>query len=332
MLLAIFGAGASKDSVPPPELNGLPAEWRPPVTDELFGPRDSFRSIAFRWPDATRLVQRLRRLSPGVTVEQRLEELYDNADADEELDREVTALRFYMQEVLWRCSDEWSSAARGISNYGELVARAGEWRRRGAFEGTAFVTFNYDTLLDAVVLPRQLRTLDDYTSNPMATLFKVHGSVNWGRRLASKTRYGGDTRSATIAEWRQWSLSDSWEIIPSLDNSIDLWPLMPQLAIPMQTKIEFVCPMSMLNKLREALPKTSRVLIVGWKAGDLPFVNLLAEHVRPRTRVHVVSGGDPGSIARRLRGNGLDGDFRVFPGGFTKYLEDPTAFDRLAQA
>ena len=330
MFLAIFGAGASRDAVPPPELEALPSEWRPPLTNELFTGRNNFRAIASQWDDAVRLIQRMRRLPTGVSVEERLEQLYERAEGDEELDRELMALRMYLQEVLWTCGAAWQEAAHGISNYGDVVTRVGEWRRRGAFESALYLTFNYDTLLDSAVIGRRISSIDQYWTNPVAPLVKIHGSVNWGRRMTSHTRYGGDTRAVTITDWRRWQLSDDWEIIKSLENSADMWPVMPQLAVPMQSKAEFICPPKLIETLTTGLPKASRVLIVGWGAVDEPFVRLMAQKIAPGTPFHVVSERSPATIVDRLQTGGVRGRFTAVPGGFTKYLDEPEHLDALA--
>ncbi len=86
MLLTIFGAGASYDSVDLDFVPGLRREvdlgvrFRPPLANQLFDERPEFVAAMNRYPEMSTLVPRLRRASEaasGKTVEAVLRDIQD---------------------------------------------------------------------------------------------------------------------------------------------------------------------------------------------------------------------------------------------------------------
>jgi integrase-like protein len=79
MLLVIFGARASFDSVPhrPPSVSQSWDDARPPLANQLFQDRELFVDAMKRFPQCMALVPPLRK--PGVDVEQELATLQEQA-------------------------------------------------------------------------------------------------------------------------------------------------------------------------------------------------------------------------------------------------------------
>ena len=107
MLLVIFGAGASYDSVSQSILARISEpdrqEWQPPLAADLFRDRSVFEEVLSRLPQCAALVSDLqRKVAAGASLEQELG-IWVAREATEypPRHRELMALRFYLQETLW---------------------------------------------------------------------------------------------------------------------------------------------------------------------------------------------------------------------------------------
>lgn len=175
-MLALFGAGASYDSIDVDSALSATRtdlrEWRPPTVNELFQPRDTFGSIMERsWfkPAIPLVVDLRRRLTArGTSLEHELDLIQGQADdGDEPAARGLMALRFYLLELLTHSSREWPRSGFGTTNYHWLVDRLDRWARLSG-EPVLYVTFNYDALLEraiADVHDWSFTSLDRYTSH-----------------------------------------------------------------------------------------------------------------------------------------------------------------------
>src|SRR5438270_4277647 len=83
MLMVVFGAGASYDSVPSKRpvdsLSITEAQFRPPLANQLFEPRPWFVEIMKRFPDCQAVIPYLEGRIGG-SVEQELERLQSEAE------------------------------------------------------------------------------------------------------------------------------------------------------------------------------------------------------------------------------------------------------------
>lgn len=309
MLTVIFGAGASYDSdpnrePPPPGSASRHPDHaknmlaRPPLANELFADRPVFRSALSRFPQCQPLVPRLRHLG-SESLEQLLARLQAEATnrPDPERAKQLAAVRFYLQTVVYTSTNEWAGLC-DCTNYLTLLDDI----RHQSNGRTNLVTFNYDCLLDdavsrvAGVTPA---SLDDYLSLGQFSLFKVHGSVNWGRVVAS----GHNTASVNTAEhitallienaW-QINVSDEYRIVkagpPTVRHGDVI--LRPAIAVPVAGKQSFECPPRHIEVLKERLAETTRLLIIGWRGQDEHFVQLLNDHLADRCEVQVVCGSE----------------------------------------
>src|SRR6266480_2715480 len=120
MLMVVFGAGASFDSVhfrPVTEFTTYSYPWRPPLANQLFDDRSYFNDAIDRFPPVESLAQRLRRLPNGTSLENQLDSLWADAPNYLPLRKQFAALRFYLQQVLWACGNNWHTEAHGVTNY-----------------------------------------------------------------------------------------------------------------------------------------------------------------------------------------------------------------------
>ncbi|SRR6266849_3164487 len=248
MLLVVFGAGASFDSVPHFPLRASAYEiFRPPLANELFGDRRPFVEVMQLYGDFLPLIPRLR---GEVQVEQILARFQEEAETYPKRYRQLAAIRYYLQRMLLDTQAAWLLQHHGITNYGTVLDEIDRWRVE-AKEQVCFVTFNYDTMLEEAmrqVLQFNIGSMASYVDREDYVLLKLHGSVNWGRVIE-----GGfpnppiRTQQQLIDVASDLKISDTYVLdqnSPMLQHN-DLL-LFPALAIPVEKKIP-------LNVLRNIL-------------------------------------------------------------------------------
>jgi len=99
-------------------------------------------------------------------------------------------------------------------------------------------------------------------------------------------------------------------------------PTIPAIAIPVQTKGEFGCPSSHIAMLKECLSNVTKLLVIGWRANDMHFLNLLREG-RQNIEVFVVAGKPESAnevIGNLERGLNRPRKIHAGAGGFTQFI------------
>lgn len=139
--------------------------------------------------------------------------------------------------------------------------------------------------LQSLGLP--IARMDDYTRRrALFHLFKLHGSVNWGRVLENHFP------STELQPSNRFVLCD-----PSTMRSPDIGhALFPAIAIPVEKKRSFECPESMLEDLAPLLRQVKKILVIGWRATEENFLAMLGNRLtglKPGVRLHIVNGPKP---------------------------------------
>lgn len=344
MLMVIFGAGASFDSVPsdPPNKDSLrsPSEWivnkqsnRPPLANQLFEERSMFAETLERYPRCLAIVPRLRHLG-GRLLEEVLEQFQTEAVSYAPGYQQLAAVRYYLHEMLWVCGEAWLREAHSVTNYRTLLDEINRFRR--ADETVGLVTFNYDTLLEPALadLGMRLDDIADYIKqHPHYKLFKVHGSVNWGHRCGSAgfDPYRNDIGPQRaidhmIMNVQSIQITNSYAVVKSHPMAwIYQDPVFPAIAIPVQSKTTFECPQEHVECLKGLLPKVNKILVIGWRATEELFLNLLAELLPGRVLIYIVAGSeeDAKRVAALLQRRLLVQrylDIQIDEGGFTDFV------------
>ena len=165
MLVIVIGAGASFDSLGPrylPLAELANPGWRPPLTAGLFEPRaDTFGNVISQFPDVRPLIIQLAdAVDAGEQVEDAIQRIAAASAGSDRGSRQLAALQFYLQEVLWRAGITWAAGAYGLTNYVQLVDAVERWRSQRR-ELVAYVTFNYDLMLEEALGPLVDRTSFD---------------------------------------------------------------------------------------------------------------------------------------------------------------------------
>jgi|CXWL01.1.fsa_nt_gi hypothetical protein len=331
MLLVILGAGASFDSSPSMPLGREPAPPhpnRPPLAKQLFSNRRYFGEVLQKYPHSRAIVPRLRHLREGDSVEGLLQELMAESANSHDRAQQIASIRYYLQEILSVCPMQWRNESQGVLNHLTLLDDIKNYNTKD--EPVCFVTFNYDTLLEWAFAEAgfPIQSLEDYVSRRFA-LVKLHGSVNWGRVVSTPlpgkildnpslmateliTRYG--THNIT----KIYVMADGTPPISQEDRGIS-----PALAIPVEEKVAFECPEDHLDKLKSFLPEVTKILTIGWRAAEKPFLDLLRQGVRSkRIQTLIVNGNADECIAadRNLTQTGVSGQYQIHPEGFTDFI------------
>jgi hypothetical protein len=286
MILVIFGPGASYDSCsdfPVKGSNPLAIRQqipeRPPLAVELFYNNEIFARSLLKYWECSPIVPYLREIPDGISFEQRLGQLQDESNTDPIRTKQLTGVRLYLQDMIYQCEQAWVGRTRGVTNYITLMDQLRRASRR--FGPITLVTFNYDRLLDESLshFGVAIRNMDDYIIHNEVKLFKLHGSINWGREIDSltvadiKRAHPNEISHYVIDESPNFKISNNYVFEDGqspfvVKNGV---PVYPALAIPIETKQTFECPDTHIDKLRQIMKSTERVLIIGWRAVKSTF-------------------------------------------------------------
>ena len=314
MLMVIFGAGASYDSMPAhpprPPMQTLVEQNRPPLANQLFQDRGLFAAALEEFRECHAIVPWLRELR-GTTLESQLQRFQDEADAYPARHAQLAAVRYYLQQMLYRCEDGWKQTAKGITNYKTFLDMVEQWRQ-SRDESVSLVTFNYDTLLeDALpVAGFALDSIGSYISaHPRYVVIKLHGSVNWSREVDAPvdfSKQSGDhaVRSELIRRAAQLIVSDRY--VKQSPYSIGFCEgkvVFPAIAIPVEKKSQFECPLDHINALRSRLPDVRKIIVIGWRAMEEHFLKELSDYLQAPLQIMLVDGSQESAtdVEGRLR-------------------------------
>ncbi len=309
--------------------------YRLPLANHLFEDRPLFADIIERFPDCQPIVPRLRSLQ-GETLEAALEDLQINAEAYPRGRRQLAAVRCYLHQVITGCENGWRDVAKGVTNYKSLLDQI---ERTYPKEPVCLVTFNYDTLLEDALRQFELpiTSIEDYTKrHPFYRVFKLHGSLNWARELETNARIEMAPNTATVFA----QLMKHWDAIHITDRYhfsahdaagvVSGKPMFPAIAIPVEKKRSFECPPHLIEELKSLMPDARKVLVIGWRATEAHFLDLLKNYLRAGVHLYIVSGPrgpngeEPGeavkvSIYRALLNN-RPGSVKIDEGGFSDFM------------
>ncbi|HXP84381.1 MAG TPA: hypothetical protein VN841_06655 [Bryobacteraceae bacterium] len=325
MLMVIFGAGASYDSCPSFPPDRLPRQdfaLRPPLAKELFLPLPQFRGRSSQF--GGRFQPLLSYLETQHDIETVLEGFREEAEHDEERRRQLWAIRYYLRDIVQDCENAWMGHANQFSCYKTLLDQIRPCPR------VCFVTFNYDTLIERALkaLDVPLGSMTDYVSHAKYSLMKLHGSIDWQfwlRKVTTSLRLNEQPQEVDLIRAAPM-VSDS-EIIeikgiqpPQAMHEIMFFA--PALAVPTVSKHTFVCPQKHVDELRRLIPQIRKIAIVGWRAAEQHFLNLLATGLKDPVQIIAACGSTDEAEATlgRLRAAGIKGNFQAAPGGFTDFV------------
>lgn len=330
MILVIFGAGASYDSLaslPPGGPQYTANVSRPPLANELFSDREFFAEALSRFPDCHPIVPYLQSAPAGHTIEHTLEILELEAETDPERKRQMAAICYYLHMVIWECERQWNGVTRGITNYVTLLDQLRRMRRPE--EPVCLVTFNYDRMIETA-LPSvgvTIETISHYIAHDEFKLFKLHGSVDWARDIDTPEINVGNRNVWEVARQLirmadQLTISTRYRVVKERPiGASDGVAMFPAIAVPVETKRGYECPDDHLDCLRAYLPKITKVILIGWRGTEQPFLDLLKESLPGNVSLYAVAGNKQQAeeVIGRLEDVGILGG-RPAEGGFNDFV------------
>lgn len=354
MLLVVFGAGASYDSVhhlpPPKPVTGMvvnnkpliplsepgPHEChRPPLASQLFDTRASFADFMEEFGDMRAIVPLLRR---NVPVEAQLASLEREAEHSVDRSRQLLAVRYYLQSALWDCQARWAAHHRGTNNYVTFIDAIEMWRSR-VKEPICFVTFNYDTMLEQAMIQRfgyAFPDLDRYTLYDYK-IIKLHGSIDWGLMLESPV-FPKSARDVIAAVPDVRTFPDQYRKATSAgvileDGNVGY----PALAIPVEKKTnEFSCPSTHVEVLGNLIGNVTKIITIGWRATEERFLKMLNDRLiglKNDVDLMIVSGDEKGANETlgnlRIGSPTTDRKRMRMPEGFTGLINNIGVLDHF---
>ena len=328
MLLVVMGAGASYDSDPRRQPRGLEpkSSRRPPLAKQLFDDREHFVQIQGRFPDCMVIAAQLQYPPKGKSLEQQLQLLQKESQVDPIRQRQLLAVRYYLQCILWQCEMDWVEQAKGATNHASLVDQIRHFLPTS--DQVCFVTFNYDRLLETALrgIGLKINALDDYITDRQWKLIKLHGSVNWAREIETPIDMAGrgnawEVAAEVISKADGLKVSSEYRLVSEYPGG-GSGGLLPAIAIPLQDKLDFECPDTHVQALRAFLPQADSLLLIGWRASEKQFVELLRTLQRKPWRCVSLAGtrAEARNVVHTLRKAGVRLSKPSAYQGFTEYM------------
>ena len=335
MLMVIFGAGASFDSYSSiPAIKGDQPS-RPPLAAELFSGRARFNNILRNYPACQVIIPYLRKA--GVAVEEELSLLQSQADKHPDRHKQLAAVRYYLQEIISDCELEWKNVTYGVSNYRTFIDQIVDWT--APEEQVCLVTFNYDLMLEDAMktFGISINGLPDYISDRKFKLIKLHGSTNWARPLAGRwdgiaQLSGFDVVNAVIGRADRLEFTGTFVITNQHPAQKDgTRPLLPAIAVPVQSKSEFECPYDHLDVLKKCIPRVDKLMAIGWRGAEDRFKELLAKGISDTVPIQIVAEKLDAAVETltQLGNSGVKTRDSLYGHGFTEFVAGREARDFL---
>jgi hypothetical protein len=136
------------------------------------------------------------------------------------------------------------------------------------------------------VVGSKISELNDYVFGKSDfKVFKLHGSTNWARKVHGQLP--NNVNAWEIARShidRAAELDITNEFVQITEHPCGGWRgqagLVPAIAIPVEKKASFECPQTHLRELEKLLPQIDKLALIGWRATEDHFLDLLARHLK----------------------------------------------------
>ena len=293
----ILGAGASFDFIDEKYVSRA-ADWsiyRPPLSQDILDPY-RFEKIIREFPGVADLTSSVQSALRGKKdLEAFILELKNKGG---HRIPQLIGFQFYLNRLFQNISDIFRGHAG--NNYLDLLGRI-----KDAGGNACIITFNYDSLLESSLpfFKSDHQRLDDYISDNIQ-IVKMHGSCEWSYVFGPLDQWdakyvddAGSVYNYLMSNPQSvfgYGLLNMPEIIPKRNferrSNERIWYSYPAIAIPMHSKHSHVCPASHVDQARIAIREASKILIIGWKAGDEKLLDLMEEEIKHPVEITIVSG------------------------------------------
>ncbi|MGA9762632.1 MAG: hypothetical protein WBQ14_09430 [Gaiellaceae bacterium] len=311
-LVVILGAGASFDctsSAIGEKNDGL----RPPLVKDLFSSTQSFAAILNEYPLAEMAAAEIRvtLANESVALEDYLRTRLRDAD-DRYARLRYRQVPTYLQQLFYEISRP-AEGRQGVAGYTRQPDNYDALLNETlALERVLFVTLNYDTILDQRLGQYEggLFSLDSYvTAHRNWALFKLHGSVNWGREVYGlpiptppPSSIGTNEYLRLLQQVQNLDLGKiSFRLGGISDSRYDQRSgslYYPALSAPLGAEDELSCPADHVSTLKQQLHDLGElnVLVIGYSGLDKEMLRLLPESAHG-LKTLLVANGNSGASA-----------------------------------
>lgn len=293
----ILGAGASH-SINAGGRTLDDRNYRPPLTAGIFQDTYHFKQILRTFPLAEILSGEIDRRSRrnSLNLERILRGYADGlaAGMDNHITRQFLQIPLYINTLFGATS---SNFTKNPFEYNMLVNEALEHA-----DETLFLTVNYDTILE-VPLASIFRidfSKPDHYIHPKWMLVKLHGSINWYRRILHF--WQGQDRLEQFLLWLNTvplPLALETEIVMTAIHHAGVFvsegsPRYPAITVPVDEKYDINCPNLLVEKARDFLQECNNYLVVGTSATDRDLLDILKQRAKAG-RLVVVGRSEEGT-------------------------------------
>lgn len=287
----ILGAGASFDYIAD-HLQVRENKLKPPLADGLCNPR-RYEEIIKSYREVEPLIAGASAVLGRKSLEEYLKEVRDKSANNMERQKQLVAFEFYLHKLFQWISDGFGG--QSANNYTELISQINDTAGEACL-----VTLNYDLLIEQCPNIIIDENLESYIKGPIK-LIKLHGSCDWVYWLDPRR---GHFEPISIENSYDYMMKKPLSSLRGkylfhkrckeyeYRNESGVFHMCPAIAIPLPGKSGYICPDSHISALKEALSRTDRILIIGWRANDTHLISLIEEHVGPHVDVTIVAGGE----------------------------------------
>lgn len=338
----VFGAGASANCVGGIDSQEFESDnLRPPLGISLFGNR--FKKYFENYKGVR---QSLNFLQGEPNVESLLEDEWKSISKHNNqtvLSRHIN-IQYYIQEVLRDASNQVIEKYYAQNLYAKLFNKLQKkyvssiknspYGEKSAMN-FSIVSFNQDTILEHFACEqfnKEINSMNDYisTNEGAFSLFKPHGSWNWGWKFPDVSQFSNNTAKwlfdnnvnyydlyykllgdpVGMVDWNRWGADSILNPHGLSKYTIDKNKLhiikteslnnyFPALLIPYRDKDEFTMPYRHFKKMEQYLSHIETIILIGWKGNEAAFNRLVLLKANRLKKVIIVDP-NPDAVKQNL--------------------------------
>ncbi len=323
-LVVVLGAGASYDVIPVIHRRNTvkSSSYAPPLTRDLFNINAEVqKDILSGYPAAQAAASNLRvEVGKKRDIEEILREMKGSPET--RIQEQMKEIPLYLQELFAQISDLYTDEP---VNYNILLNKT----LVSSISHTMFVTINYDLLLEKALRSEHtsFNSIGDYVpKNKNWSLIKLHGSVNWGKKLLVTPNKSG-TLSGLLDNIHQIDIENDLDgeiVVDStyLTRQNITNPMYPALSVPVDKEYKLNCPEEHIHHLQTFLPKCKNYLIIGVSGKDEDLLGFLEGDVKNVGSVGIVGTENVAEAKEKILDSvpQFRGNVRTYTSGFSDFI------------